>query len=48
MRRTDGIYTHILQFHQFTVKGIFIEGCTETAKVVMLTDTIDLHRYRIE
>ena len=48
MRRPDGIHAHCLQFHQFTVKGIFIEGCSQTAEVMMFTDTIDLHWYRIE
>ena len=48
VRRTDGIHAHCLQFHQLTVKGIFIEGSTKATEVMMLAYAVNLHWYRIE
>jgi hypothetical protein len=48
MRATDGIDTHGLEFGEFAMQGILIEGCTQTTKVVVLTDTIELEVLAIQ
>jgi len=41
MRTTDGIDTHGLEFGEFAMESILVEGCTQATKVVVLADTIE-------
>ena len=48
MRTADGIDTHRLEFREFAMEGIFVEGGTQAAKVVMLADAIEFEVLAIE
>ena len=48
MTASDGIHTHIAEDGELAMHRILVYGCTQTAKVVVLADTIDLDVPAIE
>ena len=48
MTASDGIHTHIAKDGELAMHRILVYGCTQTAEVVVLADTIDLEVPAIE
>ena len=48
MRTADAVHAHGLQSGEFAVQGVFVEGRSQTAEVVVLADTVDLEVLAIE
>ena len=48
VRTADRVHTHSLEFHEFTMKGILVKGCTEATEVMVLADSVELEVLAIE
>ena len=48
MAASDGVDAHVFQFHQLAPERVIVEGRTQTAEVMMVADTVELHVLAVE